>query len=185
MTKQELDKFENALKEQGYELSYQIQIESESYSYYKSFKSYLVFFLIYDFSNTLGERIPKNVLYAITPHIIYGDMDGQRIDLAVTANVYPEMISKFENFAQQFHNFLQSQKKDKLHNEPKNYVERLQHEIAELGERIARLEAFMSDSCYKELPHKKQILLEHQYDVMHEYHDCLTARLELETASPE
>ena len=77
MTKQELDKFENALKEQGYELSYQIQIESESYSYYKSFKSYLVFFLIYDFSNTLGERIPKNVLYAITPHIIYGDMDGQ------------------------------------------------------------------------------------------------------------
>ena len=74
---------------------------------------------------------------------------------------------------------------DKLHNEPKNYVERLQHEIAELNERIARLETFMSDSCYKELPHKKQILLEHQYDVMHEYHDCLTARLELETASPE
>lgn len=117
MTRQELDKFESALQDQDYEFSYQNQVESESYSYYKSFKSYQVFFLIYDFSNTLGERIPKNALYAITPHIIYGDRDGQHIDLAVTTNVYPEMISKFENFAQQFHDFLQSRKKENLHNE--------------------------------------------------------------------
>ena len=186
MTRQDYQKLANVLVRQGYRYTTALTpIREEDGYFYKACEGYSIWILVYDLGRHETLKIPGNARYAATPYIIYGDMDGQRIDLAVTADVCPEMISKFEGFAQQFHDFLQSQKKDKLHNEPKNYIERLQHEIAELNERIARLETFMADSSYKELPHKKQILLEHQYDVMHEYHDCLTARLELETASPE
>lgn len=61
------------------------------------------------------------------------------------------------------------------------FVARLQEERTQLRERKEKLEAFMHNEKFKQLPFVKQSLMRDQLKIMTNYFQVLTARLELET----
>ena len=61
------------------------------------------------------------------------------------------------------------------------FVARLQEERTQLRERKEKLEAFMHNEKFKQLPFVKQSLMRDQLKIMTNYFQILTARLELET----
>jgi hypothetical protein len=61
------------------------------------------------------------------------------------------------------------------------FVARLQEERTQLRERKEKLEAFIRNEKFKQLPFVKQSLMRDQLKIMTNYFQVLTARLELET----
>lgn len=61
------------------------------------------------------------------------------------------------------------------------FVARLQEERTQLRERKEKLEAFIQNEKFKQLPFVKQSLMRDQLKIMTNYFQVLTARLELET----
>jgi hypothetical protein len=112
MTKQELETFEERLKENGYK-KYNGYKESD-YTYYKSFgignnkydeyrSNYLIGFLVYDFSEYAHrDDFLKDSPYSIHPIIMVSRVVDERVDLDVVLDVNKDDIERVESLAESF-----------------------------------------------------------------------------------
>lgn len=112
MTKQELETFEERLKENGYKIT--MGYKGSDYTYYKSFgrgnnkydddrSIYLIGFLVYDFSEYAnGDNHLKDNPYSIHPIIMVSRVIDERVDLDVVLDVKKDDIERVESLAESF-----------------------------------------------------------------------------------
>lgn len=112
MTKQELETFEERLKENGYK-KYN-GYKGSDYTYYKSFgrgnnkydddrSNYLIGFLVYDFSEYANrDNHLKDNPYSIHPIIMVSRVIDERVDLDVVLDVKKDDIERVESLAESF-----------------------------------------------------------------------------------
>lgn len=112
MNKQELETFEERLKENGYK-KYNGYNESD-YTYYKSFgrgnnkydedrSNYIIGFLVYDFSEyAYRDNHLKDNPYSIHPIIKVSRVIDEKVDLDVALDVNKDDIEMVESLAESF-----------------------------------------------------------------------------------
>lgn len=112
MNKEELETFEERLKENGYK-KYNGYKESD-YTYYKSFgrgnnkydedrSNYIIGFLVYDFSEYAHrDNHLKDNPYSIHPIIKVSRVIDEKVDLDVVLDVNKDGIERVESLAESF-----------------------------------------------------------------------------------
>ena len=85
----------------------------------------------------------------------------------------------YDNAVKQIWKFLGYVLRDKLHNEPKDFMERLEREHSELQDRLTKLIDFIDNSpAYNGIDEKQQHWLTDQRDLMQRYLAILAQRLD-------
>lgn len=86
----------------------------------------------------------------------------------------------YDNAVNEIWKFLGYVLRDKLHNEPKDFAERLERERSELQDRLTKLIDFIDHSpIFGGLTEKMQHLMQDQRDYMQRYLSTLAQRIEL------